>query len=621
MKRLLAALFLVLFAAAVPFAEAQGAPLWLRRVSSAPPPPPPYDPLGVRFWPETAAQYVGVAGLNAGSGTPTDTGHAVIAYRQRGALGTITVHTPPDNWRVSNNFGTIGNNSCTSENSTGGMANQDAAGWSTPGDGYNLKSTWNQADAACPSGTARGIDVGRTNALFDNTWASFVQVYDAPSGKITVFKDGNFLCDQSSCATVNSAPTLVNWNSSRGFCFNGCNRGSGIPTGGVTDLSDVVVDTTNPLPNDCFTSPYTNCLTMVHAYVTAGGVPVALGNTTTDCGLFRASYSAPLQTDYCDRGDPSTFLLNNDGTAKPAVAVNLISGSNIPATLYPVNYSQGNTPTDRPYLAWAAWSQCGVTSSSTTCSLNPGSNISGNFGGNILTGDRIFAAFVNCALSTGQTSSNPPGSGTPAGNVPPSGWAFVTSSTTANPYSEAPGSGANARCQWAVYTHVATGDYVPTVNNDWATGNAIKDPPTFNYDTSGFAPKGVTVLMFDYRSANGTVNIVSANFLGINRAGCTGSCSANYVSAAITTSTTPETLVSLMGFRQSNAPAMVPAGTALEYSHFISSGNQPFWLMSDERIAGSLSSATRTFTQPTAGAVAPTASDRAYDGLIALADH
>ncbi len=618
MKKLLAAILAIFFVAFVPLAEAQGVPLWLRKVSSAPPPPPPYDPLGVRFWPETAAQYIGIANLNGG----VDTGHGIVAYRARNSRGAFDLQSTPDAWQASNNFGSVGNLSCTSENSTGGMLNQDGSPWSGAGVGYTLKSTFNQADSACPSGTARGIDVGSSNTVFDNTWASYVQFYDAPSGKITIFKDGVLLCTQATCATINSSPTLVNWNTSRGFCFSGCNRGSGLPAGGVADLSDVIIDTANPLPAGCPATP-ANCNAVVAAYISPAGVPVNPGTTTTDCATFRASYSATVQTDYCDRGDATTFLLNGDGTAHAAIATNLNGGSNIPATLYSVDYGQGVTPSDRPYLVWSAYSQCGFTTTSTTCSLSPGGNVTGNFGGEIKTNDRLFAAFGICEVSAAP-SVNLPGSGTPAGNDVPAGWTFIGSTASTNPAVDT-GTGSTTRCQWGVYTHVATADYVAN-NTLWATGNAFMDPPTFHYDciptgACATAPKGVIVLLFNYRSANGVVNIVSSNFQSINRTGCTGSCTGIYVSAPLTTSTTPETLVSLIGFRQGNAPVMVPTGTALQHTYKRSSSNAPFYAMSDERISASLSSATRTFTQPTAGSVAPTANDRAYAGLIALADH
>ncbi len=568
--------------------------------------PPAYDPGGVLFWQEASATYtVGAGNLNAG----TDTRHGIIAFRRMIWLGTPNVQGPNGNFRSSSNFGTYGAPTCSTEGCAGFMINADAASWTVDGVGFTLRNTLagtSDGSPPNPSSLVQDLDYAK-----DFKWQSVVEVYNtnaaAGSRKVAVWLDGVLQVPSNFGVTDTGAAFDVNWNTTRGLCINYCNRGSGLQFGGALMLSDVIVDTTNSLGTcDPATPGSAACLAIVAAFYSSG--PVNPGSNSSNCTAFVASYSGGSSPDMCLRGDKSNFLANTGGTAHVMTVVNGVAGStrttgNGGSVLYDAPYGQGNEPTDRPYRAWVApLSASAVTNASTSAPTSAGvtGNVMGNFGGEIKSGDRLFIAWLNC----------PSGATTPSATLPTisAGWSAVASSTSANPSND---SGTNPRCQWAVWTHVASADYV-AVNVPWQTGNPFVDPPTITYGSNGVAPLGVYWLMMDYRSANATVNIDTSDFTRINQAD--SGASANLVTPTITTTNAPDTMVSLCMTRSSARPTNPPATTSLSTIQTFSGSALPVITAADEKLTSSGSTGTRTyFTTAT-----PSANERAFCGLIAL---
>jgi hypothetical protein len=196
-----------------------------------------YDPGGVMFWPEGSATYTAGAG-NLNSGTNTRTG--IVALRRRATFGYVGGGAVTNQWRSSSDFGTYGTGTCSAEGCKGFMVNQDAAGWTTPGDGWVLRNTYSNVDGAGASTTI----VSKTNWGYNSEWESVVIFYDmnaaANSRKVATFRDGVSIV--SSLSDTGGAFD-VDWNTTRGICINDCNRSTGYQFGGMVELADVIVDT------------------------------------------------------------------------------------------------------------------------------------------------------------------------------------------------------------------------------------------------------------------------------------------------------------------------------------------------------------------------------------------
>lgn len=570
-----------------------------------------YTPDSVLFWQEAGATLKSAGNFNGG----TDTSHVIIAFRRMLWLGTPTVQGPSGNFRSSANFGNYGNGTggCSLEGCRGFMVNADNASWSVDGTGFTLRNTYASTTAvestgstpANPSSVAQGLGYA-----FDFKWQSVVLFADmnaaAGSRIVATFVDGNALSSPTSDTGI---AFLTGFNNARGVCISDCNHGSGLATGGALMLSDVIIDTANALPAGCPATP-ANCLAVVNAYYDkVHNKPVNPGSDAVKCNLFRASYAATVKTDWCLRGPKGSFLANTDGTANAMAVTNDVASTtrttgNGGSVLYDAPYSQGNEPTDRAFRAWVSpLSTTTVTSSSTTASTSAGAtgNVMGNFGGDILTNDRLFIAFLNC----------PTGATTPSATLPSisAGWTAVASTTSTNPSND---SGTSPRCQWGVWTHVATANYVAP-NVPWQTGNPFVDPPTISYGSNGVAPFPVTWIMADYRRKDGAIPAIDASdFTRINQAD--SGANVSLVIPSITTTSSPDTLVTLCMTRSSARPINPPASTSLSTVQQFSAAASPIITAADEKLSAAGATGTRTyFTTATASA-----NERAGCAAIAL---
>ncbi len=564
--------------------------------------PPAYDPGGVLFWNETGATNA-TGNFNGGANTR----HGIVAFRRQLWIGTPGNLGGTTAFRSSANFGITGTGSagCSLEGCLGWMINADSASWVTQGVGFTLRNTLSAADTSPIGDSLQGLDYA-----FDYQWQSVVSIYDTNHAQnsriVATWVDGVYKGSYTDTQGAVGAYD-VPWNDGvgRGPCINDCQRGSGIATGGALLLSDVIVDTANALPANCPANAATGaCDAIVAAYYSSG--PVSPGTTSTNCNTFRASYSASVQTDWCLRGGKSTFLANTDGTANvlsvlTEVASTTRTTGNNQVKLYDAAYGQGAEPTDRPYFAWAAPFSTNVVSTSTTSSCTGTkceTNVTGNFGGKIIAGDRIFVAWEDCHTSTSPSATLPTLSGS---------WTFVPSSTNTNPTLDV---GSSPRCIWLVATRVAPADIIG-VNRDWVAGNPTEDPLIVTYTTTGVQPLQVGFIMFVYRSTNATVNIDTSDFVNINMVGGAG---APLTTPTVTTTKATTTLVSLCMSKSTARPTNPPTTEDLRIAQPFSASGVPIITLGDEKLTSSGSTGTRTYIQ----SGTTTTGERAYCGLIAL---
>lgn len=566
-----------------------------------------YTPDSVLFWQEAGATLKSTGNFNGG----TDTSHLIVAFRRKLWLGTPTVLGPSGNWRSSANFGNYGNGTsgCSLEGCRGFMVNADNASWSVDGTGFTLRNTYASTGAtestgstpANPSSVAQGL-----NYAFGFKWQSVVIIADmnAASGsrKVATFVDGVALSSPTSDVGIAFTTGL---NNARGICINDCNHGSGLATGGALELSDLILDSANAL-GSCNPATPSTCQFISDAYYDkVHNKPVNPGSDAVKCDRFRASYAATVKTDWCLRGPKGSFLANTDGTANAMAVTNDVSGTtrttgNGGSVLYDAPYGQGAEPTDRAYRAWV--SPLSNTTQTTPASTSAGAtgNVMGTFGGDIKTNDRLFLAFLNC----------PTGATTPSATLPSisAGWTAIPSTTSTNPSND---SGTSPRCQWGVWTHVATANYVAT-EVPWQTGNPFVDPPTISFGVNG-AAFPVSWILMDYRRTDGGIPAIDASdFTRINQAD--SGASVSLVIPSITTTSSPDTLVTLCMTRSSARPINPPATTSLSTVQQFSAAASPIITAADEKLSAAGATGTRTyFTTATASA-----NERAGCAAIAL---
>lgn len=567
----------------------------------------PYNPLGVFFWDEAGANLKSTGNFNGG----VDTRHGIVAFRRMLWLGTPT--TQGSVFRSSGNFGTYGAGAggCSLEGCLGWVINADNASWTVPGNGFTLRNTISATDSPTIGDAIQGL-----NYAFNFQWQSVVEIYDTNaaqnSRKVAIWVDGVY---QGSYTDTQGAVGAydVPWNTSRGVFINNAGHGSGIATGGALMMADNLVNTRDALPANCPANAATGACDAIVAgfYDKVNHKPVNPGTGAFDCVAFLATFSGTAM-DWCLRGDKDHFLLNTGGTANVMAVTDDVPSTvrvvGTGAVLYNAPFGQDNEPADRPFRAWGgSVFSTGVVSSTSTTSCTGAkctTNVLGNFGGSIKTGDRLFVIW-SLDYTTGPPSTTLP--------TLSAGWSFVPSTTVTNPTNDV---GSSQRDAYLVATHVATADYVG-VNSDWVAGNPFQDPLIVTYDciphgACATAPKSVQFVMLNYRSLNGVVNINASDMNAINSVGGLSQTSAK--APSVTTTKAPATLISFCTGRSNARPLNPATGTDVVAIQPFGGAGTAIITVADEKLTAVGPTGIRQFLKNTTA----TTTDREFCGQIPL---
>lgn len=407
-------------------------------------------------------------------------------------------------------------------------------------------------NTSCGTNANHSYQAYRTNTWVNTSWHQYIWIWDMSfaqgSRRSALYIDGikQTLTSAAEVGTIVN-PFNININNAAGYGFNVVTQ-SGAP--GSFDIADVMVDTHTTGLIDA-SNNFTGSITKLY-----NNGPVSLG---PQC-------ASPLGSvpEFCFVGDKTSFATNQGAATQAFALSNPVSGtSSATPLLYNASYGPAGAPSARPVFQWVYSSHLtGQNAATTSYPLTTHGNLANKISLGDLLIDIVQLEDTSVSLNRAMTIAAPSGT-----------WNVLSTTGISFPYV----SPTLLPSNYAIYWKLADASDVTAAGGDWTNA------PTISWTANANALRTASQTVVDYINVNQTTPIQAA-------AAQYNTTSTTPQLPAVTPTSTPATLISVVQLPSNDGVDTPPTGEDLRYRRTdAAGGSQSFALVSDAAAAGAIS--------------------------------